>query len=182
MIPAGEPLQKDGFRSGDPAGGIVKHFLFLFALTLFLAVSQAWGHGTEGSISKDTGILIFAAYDDAEPMSYAEVEIHGPNSTVPFQKGRTDRNGNFMFQPDSPGQWQVVVRDGMGHQLSLNYQEMKRRDSHKSGLAAENSAEPQATPSPRFPKSMGAVTGLSIIFGLCSGIWAWKTRQRFKIR
>ena len=90
---------------------IVKHFLFLFALTLFLAVSQAWGHGTEGSISKDTGILIFAAYDDAEPMSYAEVEIHGPNSTVPFQKGRTDRNGNFMFQPDSrvSGRWWSVT-------------------------------------------------------------------------
>ena len=133
----------------------MKHFLFLFALTLFLAVSQAWGHGTEGSISKDTGILIFAAYDDAEPMSYAEVEIHGPNSTVPFQKGRTDRNGNFMFQPDSPGQWQVVVRDGMGHQLSLNYQEMNAVIPIKVGLLLKTQQSPRQHHPPDFQKVWG---------------------------
>ncbi len=155
---------------------IVKYPLFFLFLIVLLTASPAWGHGTEGMLSKKTGILITAAYDDGEPMSYAEVEITGPDSTVPFQKGRTDRNGNFMFRPDVSGRWHVVVNDGIGHRLALEYQEEDNKDLDKNGNTVENPAGPQATAAPRFPRMWGAVTGLSIIFGLCSCLWAWKRK------
>jgi nickel transport protein len=85
---------------------------------LFLS-GQVLAHGLRGEINSHEAICATATYDNGEPVSYAAVEIIAPNSKLPFQGGGTDRNGHFCFRPDSPGQWQVKISDGMGHQIEL---------------------------------------------------------------
>jgi hypothetical protein len=92
----------------------------LAALTI-LSVSMGWCHGVEGYVEQIRSHCITAMYDDGEPMSYAAVEIKAPNSEIVFQTGRTDRNGCFVVKTDLPGDWEVVVSDGMGHRLALDF-------------------------------------------------------------
>ncbi len=76
-------------------------------------------HGVRGRIGSETSILVEVEYDDGEPVSYAAVEVLNLKEKIPFQTGRTDRNGRFLFLPDKPGEWKVVVNDEMGHRVAL---------------------------------------------------------------
>ncbi|WP_157237972.1 hypothetical protein [Desulfobacter curvatus] len=138
---------------------------------ILAAIAPAWGHGTEGLTEKAEGILISAGYDDGEPMSYAEVEIIGPDSDTPFQKGRTDRNGMFMFRPDRNGLWQIIVSDGMGHRLALEREITDGNGGIKAATPAESVSRKASRP-------QGIIMGMSIIFGLFGIAYGWKARSR----
>ena len=98
--------------------GVLRMMILLF---LLLLPSVVLAHGVEGEVEYHEGcVIVTATYDTGEPMSYAKVEIHAPDSKVKFQSGRTDRNGCFAFVPDVPGKWRVVVSDGLGHRLELS--------------------------------------------------------------
>jgi len=77
--------------------------IFIFPVSLHT-------HGVRGKVGKGR-IVVIAQYDTGEPMSYAKVEISAPNSKLPFQSGRINRNGRFCFFPDTPGTWKVVVNE-----------------------------------------------------------------------
>jgi len=158
-------------RRKDPERVMRKIQVLLIFLTILANIAPAWGHGTEGFTEKAEGALVSAGYDDGEPMSYAEVEIIGPGSDTPFQKGRTDRNGRFMFRPDREGLWQIVVKDGMGHRLSLEWE----ITDLKVGIKA---AKPTGTGSRKASRPQGIIMGMSIIFGLFGIAYGWKARFR----
>ena len=148
--------------------GIIIPAVFVFVL---LGSVPAWGHGTEGSSQDADGIRIEAAYDDGEPMSYAAVEITAPDGGVVFQKGRTDRNGVFMFAPDGPGRWRIAVSDGMGHRLELN---------HETALVEVTMGPPSSKASEKtapVPHSIGIVAGISVIFGIFGLLYGWRARR-----
>ena len=92
----------------------------LAALLFLPAVVPA--HGTRGITEDYSGVVCAkASYDDKSPISYARAEIFSPaDEKLPFQTGRTDRNGFFCFQPDTPGDWKVTIKDEMGHMVRLN--------------------------------------------------------------
>jgi nickel transport protein len=79
-------------------------------------------HGTHGATEEGGGaVCASAAYDDGSPMSYAAVDIFSPaDKKLPFQTGRTDRNGYFCFRPDAPGRWKLTAKDEEGHQVRLS--------------------------------------------------------------
>lgn len=96
-------------------------FLLVLPLGLTLLLSA---HGHAHAVHGDTGsgseaLCTSASYDDGEAMSYAAVEIIAPNAKLPFQSGRTDRNGYFCFRPDTPGRWKITVKDEDGHFVRL---------------------------------------------------------------
>jgi nickel transport protein len=136
-----------------------------------LAVSVGWCHGVEGAVDQVKAYCVTAQYDDGEPMSYAAVEIKAPQSDIVFQNGRTDRNGCFMIKTDTPGAWQAVVSDGMGHRLALDF-----------AVAADGDAETRdhaitpAVPA-KMSRPLKVLAGLSIIFGLCGFFYGWKARR-----
>ena len=146
-------------------------FLLLAWQTVALIMTAAcWSHGVDGYIERATGYCITAEYDDGEPMSYAAVEIRSPDGSTAFQTGRTDRNGRFMLYPDQPGQWQVVLQDGMGHRLALDLT-----------AAAENasaSAQPvrQRPEPPGRAKATNVVAGFAVIIGLFGWVYGWRAR------
>ncbi len=93
----------------------------ILALGLTLLPATGHAHGVHGETGDGSEALCAAvAYDDGEPMSYAGVEIFAPDAKLPFQKGRTDRNGYFCFRPDAPGRWKLIAQDEMGHIVRLN--------------------------------------------------------------
>jgi len=138
---------------------------------VLLTAAKGWCHGVQGVVDHGKGYLVTAAYDDGEPMSYAVVEIKAPDSDIEFQTGRTDRNGRFMLNPDQPGQWQIVVKDGMGHRLALNL--------HVAGdTVAQKDGNPRSELSSMgMARSEKIISGLSIIFGLFGLLYGWQARR-----
>jgi nickel transport protein len=128
-------------------------------------------HGTRGYVEKIEGFRIVAEYDDGEPMSYGDVTIKPPNADMPFQTGRTDRNGHFLFQPDKQGQWHIEVKDGMGHRLALGLV------VGADGTAPETVNAHSSMASERMTRPLQIVAGLCIIFGMSGFFYGWKARR-----
>ncbi len=129
---------------------LVKIVVFLLIFCPLICAA----HGVEGEVSQGGGIIVTARYDTGEPMNYAEVKIMAPNSKIPFQIGRTDRNGRFCFFPDVSGVWKVIVDDGIGHRLEMSIPVGEKkipleRKSRKS-----------------FPTYLRVVTGILAILGV----------------
>jgi nickel transport protein len=119
--------------------------------------SACWGHGTGYRLLENTAdVALEFRYSSGEPMAYAEVLIWHPEDTkIEYQNGRTDRLGRFAFLPNAPGNWKVVVKDGMGHQVTAIC-------PVDTASPAGPSPESRATgaPPPRVP---GALLGLSLL-------------------
>jgi len=74
-----------------------------------------FSHGVD-IVTINGGTGIEAKYDTGDPISHAEITVYSPgNYKEPFQSGVTDRNGRFLFSPDSEGEWKVVINDWTGH-------------------------------------------------------------------
>lgn len=148
-------------------------FMMLSSLTVLtlMTVTMGWCHGVEGTVEPVKAYCVAAQYDDGEPMSYAAVEIQAPQTDVPFQSGRTDRNGCFMVRTDGPGNWQAVVSDGMGHRLALDFTVGEGNASPETDTARAPAA------SGRINRTLAVVAGLAIIFGLCGFFYGWKARR-----
>ena len=152
------------------------YFFLVWQMAALLMTAACRAHGVEGYIERMAGYCITAEYDDGEPMSYAAVEIRSPDGDIAFQTGRTDRNGRFMLYPDRPGQWQVLVQDGMGHRLALDL------------TADAENPTPPAGPSPVHPEGSGRsrvtsiLAGLAFIFSLFGWIYGWRARTAGHIK
>ncbi|MBW1732436.1 MAG: carboxypeptidase regulatory-like domain-containing protein [Deltaproteobacteria bacterium] len=140
--------------------------------TPFSYASSLYAHGVRGKTGKG-GIVVIAEYSTGEPMSYAKVVITAPDKKIPFQIGRTDRNGRFCFFPDVPGQWVVVVSDEMGHRLEVTvpvdkHMKLQSTPQQKKGLFGGMSVLHRA------------FMGLSLIFGATGIIMWWMVKKRQK--
>lgn len=136
-----------------------------FSISLMMYPLVCMAHGVRGEIASG-GIVVIAEYDTGEPMDYAKVDISAPNSKLPFQSGRTDRNGRFCFFPDSKGNWKVVVDDEMGHRLEVKVtldEDMKLK-TQQTGRFAGSSLT-------RYEK---ALMGICVIFGIFGCLLGWK--------
>ena len=135
------------------------------------AAPSCRAHGVDGTVERIEGYCVTAQYDDGEPMSYAAVEIKAPDSKIAFQKGRADRNGRFMFQPDGQGRWQAIVQDGMGHRLALDVEV-----GEDAGAPEKVHARPPVAGA-LTGRPGNILTGLGVIFGLCGFFYGWRARS-----
>lgn len=107
----------------------------------------------------DGGVGVRAVYDDGNPVSFSDASLFAPAGGPPIFTGMTDRNGCFMFSPDTSGVWRVTVDDGMGHVVTA--------ELPVGGAIATPAADGR-----RPPKRYGVVAGLAGIFGIF-GWWAY---------
>ena len=129
-----------------------------------------YAHGVKGTLQAG-GLAFTAQYDTGEAMSYARVSISAPGTKLPFQSGRTDRNGRFCFFPDTAGEWKVVVDDEIGHRLEVNVpvdDAMKLKTDPSAGRSKRSLA--------KYEK---ALIGIGIIFGV-SGLFFWRLGMRVR--
>ena len=144
----------------------------IIVLIAFTFPVSLHAHGVRGKIERG-GIVVIAEYTTGEPMSYAKVVITAPDKEIPFQIGKTDRNGRFCFFPDVPGHWVVVVSDEMGHRLEVTvpvdkHMKLQSTPQQKKGLFGGMSVLHRA------------FMGLSLIFGATGIIMWWMVKKRQK--
>ncbi len=151
-------------------------FITLLCVTMCLSAiaENVWSHGVLGRVGSRKGVLVEAEYDDGEPMTYASIEIFDSEDNLPFQSGRTDRNGRFLFYPDKMGDWKVVITDGMGHCLTLKTNIDKMFNLDKTEQQAKDINENSLS---RYER---ALTGISIIFGISGIFFWWKSRKSYR--
>jgi nickel transport protein len=126
--------------------------------------SVGHAHGIKAS-GVDGGIGVVATYDDGSPVSFSEAKVFAPGADDrPILTGTTDRNGCFMFRPDTHGIWKVAVDDGMGHAVTTSI--------HFEGhtvLPVQGNVG--------MPRRYGVVTGLALIFG----VFGWAAFLRLRL-
>ena len=133
---------------------------FCCLTSVFVISTTVLAHGVHGRTSFKEAAVVSIEYDDGEPVSYAAVKVYSPESQIPFQTGRTDKNGRFIFSPDEEGEWKVVVNDEMGHQIIFkpNIDVDLILIEHTSRTRA---IEKQQT----FSRFQSIVTGIALLLG-----------------
>jgi len=117
---------------------------FFCALLLpLLLVSWAGAHGVEYQV-ENRGISARFFFLPNDPASYSAYEVFGPGDTIPFQKGRTDKNGVASFLPDRPGKWVIKVtaeseHGGHAANVEIDVKEGLLMDSFSKPLVAAHS-------------------------------------------
>ena len=148
----------------------IRFLLETFCIIVFVHwASVALAHGVIGKIGRG-GIVIEATYDTTEPMNYAKVRVTPPNSKKAYQVGNTDRNGRFCFIPDSVGEWDIEVTDGLGHRLKMSVpvdEQLKIASVDKHDRNISQFVH-------RYER---ALTGVCLVFGF-TGIFLWWTTKR----
>ena len=142
--------------------------LFFLSVLFFFGArnNNVYAHGAHYIIAQAKATVIRVEYDGGEPMSYAEVKIFSPDDQkVEYQKGRTDKKGQFSFLPEKGGEWKIVVHDGMGH-----------------GVVAKVSADDKAdTGSPvqssGLKKWQKAVMALTVVWGFIGLAFFFQARM-----
>ena len=148
-----------------------KVLIVFFLGVIFVLPTPLYAHGVSGKVDSG-GIVVTAKYDSGEAMSYAKVKISAPGAKLTFQSGRTDRNGRFSFFPDTPGDWEVVVDDEMGHRLELKVpvnETLTLQTNEQRGEVGPASLS-------RYQK---AFMGICIIFGISGIFFWWKGKKTF---
>ncbi len=88
----------------------------LIIMILFTTAPFLLGHGVTVTAEKRYPcVMVNARYHGSKALVNASVTIRFEKEKEEFQKGNTDKNGNFCFLPDKPGQWTVTVDDLVGH-------------------------------------------------------------------
>ena len=87
----------------------------LAAIAIVTMPLIALAHGAHIQSRTTSAIEIKASYDNGEPMAEAQVQVYSPEDPqTPLFTGITDKDGEFVFVPDQPGDWEVSVRQA-GH-------------------------------------------------------------------
>lgn len=82
---------------------------------LVAAGGRAAAHGVRIDLMEG-GVAAAANYENGKALVFAEATVFAPGAGVTIhQQGFTDRTGRFAFLPDQPGEWRIVVDDGLGH-------------------------------------------------------------------
>jgi nickel transport protein len=139
---------------------------YLLVVLLLLAISGAEAHSVEYQV-ENRGISARFFFLPNEPANYSSYEIFGPGDKLPYQKGRTDRNGVVSFLPDRPGKWtikMIVESDHGGHAATVEI-------DVKEGLLMDSFSKPLVAAHTKF--FVGAGVLLSVL-----GLWAiWTSRK-----
>jgi len=89
--------------------------LSIAVLFLSLAPGLVMAHGVSYRLEAGPESAVVFSYENGAPLADAKFEIFSPQNTEPIIAGRTDTDGQVMFQPDRPGLWLVKVFTEDGH-------------------------------------------------------------------
>ena len=135
-----------------------------FACLLFLTFPLLCYAHTVNYAVENKGVTVRVFYSENDPASYCEYEIYGPGDDLPYQKGRTDRNGCVSFLPDRKGIWKVKVWGESEHGF------------HGTDVSVEIGEELmlKGFKKPLVATHLKLFIGVSLIFGLFGIITLWR--------
>lgn len=92
-------------------------------------------------------------------MAQAQVAVYGPDDLeTPWTTGQTDIDGKFEFDPDSPGNWEIVIRQA-GHGTTVTVP-VGTAAREASSQAAKVSLATSTPPLQRWVSAGAALWGL----------------------
>ncbi len=148
--------------------------LILLSLLVILLPLSVSAHGTGyRQLPNTKAVSVEFYYSTGEPMLFSEVLVFSPqDKQMEFQNGRTDKKGRFSFYPDCSGNWQITVKDEMGHSVNahFNVTELKNGDSQAASQTSE-----------KMPLAQGVATGIGIIFGIFGIMTIFNKRKKESI-
>ena len=133
---------------------------YLLVVLSLLAVSGAEAHSVEYQV-ENRGISTRFFFLPNEPANYSSYEIFGPGDKLPYQKGRTDRNGVVSFLPDRPGKWtikMIVESDHGGHAATVEI-------DVKEGLLMDSFSKPLVAAHTKLFVGAGVLLSVSGVVG-----------------
>ncbi len=136
-------------------------YLFLIFL-FFFNFTQA--HDLQYTVKKINDVIEVSFYfPDGSKFSYESFEIYKEGDGVPFQTGRTDKNGRVIFIPDKEGLWIVKVysEDGHGSIVKVDV-------NQASGVSLEK---------PLFVRYEKAFVGAGLILGIFGIVSIFRCRR-----
>jgi nickel transport protein len=152
----------------------MKTFISLWLTSLValcVCAHDLHAHTVNYAVEQKSVVAVRVFYTADDPANYAEFEVYGPEGgDLPYQAGRTDRNGFVAFVPDRQGIWKVKVLGESAH----GYHGVTVEVKVDKDLNLESFKKPLAAQYTKF------VTGISLIIGIF-GIYALiSSRKRQK--
>ncbi|MUL39467.1 carboxypeptidase-like regulatory domain-containing protein [Gloeocapsopsis dulcis] len=149
-------------------------------ISVFGASTRAIAHGVRMQARETQAIEVNAEYDTGEPMVDAQVTVYAPNDpATPWLEGTTDKNGNFVFTPDSAqsGNWSVQVRQA-GHGSIVNVP----IEGNQAPAGGDSATEAEGRVSGVANTSSTNLTPLQLILMGAAGIWGFIGTALFFMR
>lgn len=168
--------------------------IILFLFLMFTLITGAFAHSVRVEAGVGDGVVIVKSFfSPTSPVAGAAVMIYSPDSQ-PYQAGRTDARGYFVFMPDTSGEWLFTVDDERGHKgriaVSIDESFFKVADMPEeadrkvyeevSDIFTEDKVAADEQIVQGFPLFYRFVFGLAIIFGLTGIFYGVKARQALK--
>lgn len=90
--------------------------VFLFGSILPGIPASLPAHDVKWELQRRQAAIVVAIhYGDGTLFSFEKYEVFGPDSSTPFQVGRSDALGRVAFVPDREGEWKVKFVSDDGH-------------------------------------------------------------------
>jgi nickel transport protein len=149
----------------------------LAALALALAApATALAHEVLHEVRPAGAVAVRASYADGEALAYSSYEVWSPTDPkIPWQKGRTDREGWLAFVASTPGAWRVRVVGADGHGLDTLVE--VAAPGPAAGPAATPTASP-ATAAGGLGAALRPLLGVLLIAALFGGLLLAYRRRR----
>ncbi len=128
----------------------------LFALQLvgLLPISlPAQAHDLQYTVVGGQAVVIKLFYADNTPFTFEGYEIYRKGEKLPYQVGRTDKQGRIAFLPDGAAQWQIKAISEDGHGLDFK-------------LSTDAAAALSGSEKPLFERYSRIFIGVAFILGL----------------
>jgi len=131
----------------------MRHVGYVTLLLCILNGFPAFGHDLEFVVGDAAAVVVSFSYPGAGDFAFESYEVYHEGEDVPFQVGRTDRQGRLVFVPDRPGKWRIkaFAEDGHGREFSI---------------ATDARGGVQQVGQPMLSRNLRIAVGVALIFGL----------------
>ncbi len=125
----------------------------LTTLLFLLTACTAHAHDLQHTVSSAPAVVIRMSYVDNTPFAFEGYEIYRDGEKLPYQVGRTDRQGRIAFLPDGAGNWRVRAFSEDGHGQDFK-------------LSTDAAAQVSGSEQPAFERYGRIAIGVAVILGL----------------
>jgi hypothetical protein len=158
-----------------------KSLIISLLLTIMpFAILQA--HGLHIDIKIQNPVVIATiGYSETQPLADGVVTIFSPADGVKaYQTGKSDKAGNFVFLPDTGGEWTITVDDQKGHaekEVITIPAGFFIPGSAMQAAAEQAHVHEHEHEAGEMPLTLKIIIGLSLIFGITGFFYGYQARR-----
>lgn len=165
---------------------------FILVFSLFVLSYSVSAHSVHVEATKNAPFVsVNTYYSKTSPAKDVSVSIYAPDENQPYQTGKTDRQGNFVFVPSVAGDWILEIDDNQGHKNKINIAVGEDFINGNTGVETppeEKAEESFAKPAKEeenisiadIPFIYKLLFGLALIFGLTGFYYGVRSKQLLK--